>query len=172
MSAFFKGYPRVIHYVQMMRAHISEKKLGTEAVRQARIILTVLSYSLLAAVLSFIFLSISYFVYPPLTHFFVGDDHTLFKAHIGLFDADFWLRMSLFEGIVFFVVHLIVGIFTSRELSLKTSLITAGSFTIIFLPVMTETSAFFYPILFLPVTACVFLFWPTWHLKRKNGANA
>jgi len=155
-----KVYPRLINYVQMVRERISEKKLGSEALRQARTFLRVLAYSLLSAALAAIFLAFGYFVYPILVRIFIGDENSQFKSHIGLFDADFWLRMTVFEACIFFLIHLIVGVFVSDEMSPKRSLTTAASFAIMFLLVMVDTSAFFYPILFLPIAACTFLFWP------------
>jgi hypothetical protein len=163
-----KVYPRSINYVQMVRERIAEKKLGSEAIRQARILLKVCTYSLLSAALAAIFLGIGYFVYPVLVHIFVGDETSRFKSHIGLFDADFWFRMTVFEVCVFFLVHLIIGVFVSEEMSSKRSLTTAASFAIMFLLVMVDTSAFYYPILFLPIAACTFLFWPRRHLQMAK----
>lgn len=136
--------------------------------QKARVFPKILIYSLLAAILASIFIVIGYYVDSVLIPPFTGDDHTRFNSFIGRFDFDFWLKMTIFEGTIFFIVHMFIGILTSKEMSFKISLITAGSMAIMFLLVITDTSAFFYPILFLPITASAFLLWPENYNPRRR----
>jgi hypothetical protein len=152
----------------MMRQTVSEKRFGNEAGRQGRLFLVKLAYSFLSAVLAALFLAVGYFVHPALAHLFVGDEGALFDAHIHIFDADVWFKMTLFLSIYFFLVHLIVNIFTSGGTSIKRSLAVAGAYALILIFVLVETSSFDQLFYFFPLTACVFLFWPVERLGKDS----